>query len=110
MRLILEKIDESPAFRVIIYAVIAALLGWGGSAGVAWFHGEPSVVQEVKVDALTKRMDQHDVSDQSIRESLSRIVGAIDDLNKALTAENENRRREEDKMDERVKYLERHRP
>lgn len=108
MKLILDKIDDSPAFRLIVFAILSALLGWGGSAGVAWFHGEPSAVQQVKVEALERRMDDHDHSDQAIREALTKVVGALDDFNKALAAENDNRRREEDKMNERMLWLERH--
>lgn len=108
VKLIIEKLEESPIWRLVAFAILSAILGWSGSGAVAWYHGEPTVEQEKLIAQHEKRLDAHDHADQDMRESLGEIRGALKDMLEALQKEDEARRHDDDKMDERVRYLERH--
>jgi flagellar motility protein MotE (MotC chaperone) len=99
-----KRFLESPAWRIIIY-----LAGLVFAAGV--FYASQSATnheQARTVAAHSRQLDDLNTVLQSNNKTLGEIQGTMADFLRALQAEHDLRQREEDRFDERLRYLERH--
>lgn len=99
------KLLDRPIWRLVIY--VAGVIF---AAGVFYASARSTDAEQGRiVSQHSRQIDDLSANTLSNAKAIGELRGAIADQLRAFQAEHEMRIREADKMDERIRYLERHR-